>query len=143
MDFVVAVIALITYSMVEQFMPHLTGFAFLAQLILLPAIIVLSLAFRTRCTRWRGIHFSFAQDFAGTCALEQMMAQGIDPSIFATMMKKLANFYDTENKDDQAHDPNLGEKEKEKEKESSFLKYLSTHPPTQKRINRFLDAANP
>lgn len=66
---ILAVILLIAYNLVGEFWPNLSGIAFLALMIMLPAIIVLSVSFRMRCTRWRGVNFGFKRDFKGAYRL--------------------------------------------------------------------------
>ena len=60
---IIAVLLLAAYSVVERFYPSAAGFAMLGGFLLLPAIIVMALAFRMRNTVWRGIRFGFEKDF--------------------------------------------------------------------------------
>lgn len=60
---IIAVLLLAAYSVVERFYPNAAGFALLGGFLLLPAIIVMALAFRMRNTLWRGIRFGFEKDF--------------------------------------------------------------------------------
>ena len=60
---VLAVIALVAYSLVGEVWPNLSGIAFLVLMALLPAVIVMSQSFRMRNTRWRGIRFAFERDY--------------------------------------------------------------------------------
>lgn len=59
----IAVALLIAYSVVDQFFPGMSAYATLVVISLVPAIIVMALAFRMRNTMWRGIRFGFDKDF--------------------------------------------------------------------------------
>lgn len=63
---------------------------------------------------------------ADAYALEQMLAQGLNPADFARVMQKLMG-------DDQTR--------AEADSMSDLLSYFSTHPPTTERIDRFMSRA--
>jgi len=60
---VIAVLLFGAYSVVNQFFPVYSPFAFLALMLVLPGIIVLSMAFRMRNSAYRGLTFRFARNF--------------------------------------------------------------------------------
>lgn len=60
---ILAVVALVAYSVVGEIWPNLGGVAFLVLMVLLPGVIVMSLSFRMRNTRWRGIRCAFARRY--------------------------------------------------------------------------------
>ena len=68
---------------------------------------------------------------ADTYALEQMLAQGLDPADFALIMSKLMASNELGSDED-------GEGEGGTGSALTVLDYFSTHPPTQQRIDRFL-----
>ncbi|MGH1470932.1 MAG: M48 family metallopeptidase [Cellvibrionaceae bacterium] len=101
---------------------------------------------------------------ADTFALDAMASHGIDPNHFADMMEALSEshrFDDSgfaEKNDSDTHVTEEAESEIKTETEmsteqineeyesdtdeQSIFDYFSTHPPTQKRIDRFREAAN-
>lgn len=73
--------------------------------------------------------FSYSRDFereADRFAIEQMKKNGIDTQYFASMMSKLEN-YQSAKRDDSEEDLN--------EDGFTLPEFLSTHPPTQERID--------
>ncbi len=59
----IAVFLVIIYQASLYFFPSNSGFVIIALGFVIPAIIVMSLAFRMRYSSWRGINFSFERDY--------------------------------------------------------------------------------
>ena len=96
------------------------------------------------------VEAGFSQDMeweADTFALTKMQQYDVNPIHFANMMSKLASYHEDAlkakgecNKKEDKPDCKKQEKPdetKETEDEISIFDYLSTHPPTSKRIDRF------
>ncbi len=105
------------------------------------------------------IQSSYSQEkewSADTFALTAMATHRINPNHFANMMEALSESHrsndslasdevevESESADvdtDNEHEINIEKPESDPNKESTF-DYFSTHPPTQKRIDRFREAA--
>ncbi|MGI1680086.1 MAG: DUF898 domain-containing protein [Cellvibrionaceae bacterium] len=59
----IAVLLVIIYQASLYLFPSNSGFVIIALGFVIPAIIVMSMAFRMRYSSWRGIHFSFERDY--------------------------------------------------------------------------------
>ncbi|MGH1470931.1 MAG: YjgN family protein [Cellvibrionaceae bacterium] len=59
----IAVLLVIIYQASLYFFPSNSGFVIIALGFVIPAIIVMSMAFRMRYSSWRGINFSFERDY--------------------------------------------------------------------------------
>ena len=81
-------------------------------------------------------------------SLEKMLAQGIDPIHFATIMSKLEQSHQSQHSavesDEQSDEAMNDVDENEREPgtfEKTVMEYLSTHPPTPERVQRFEQAS--
>lgn len=64
-----AVALLAIYQLVSMFYAQIAGFTLLALVLLAPALVVMSIRFRMRYSRWRGISFNFNSDYKGAYLL--------------------------------------------------------------------------
>lgn len=79
-------------------------------------------------------------------ALERMQEAGLDPGAFASIMAKLANVAEEQDgdvSDETAPDDLEVAKDDEATEKDHLLDYLSTHPPSEARIQRFREASQP
>lgn len=60
---IIAVILLVAYQASVRFYPSIAAFTLPVFFVFVPAIYVVSMAFRMRYSSWRGINFSFQRDF--------------------------------------------------------------------------------
>lgn len=83
-------------------------------------------------------------------SLEKMLAQGIDPIHFATIMSKLEHSHQSqhsavESESGEQSDESLNDVDENEREPSTFektvMEYLSTHPPTPERVQRFEQAS--